>query len=59
MEEYDFNMLKKQELEALPAEKLRKMDQILKVNKKLNIDTVLKVNRALGMLFTLMEISIR
>lgn len=43
----------------LPAEKLRKMDQILKINKKINVDSILKINRGLGVLFSLMEISIR
>lgn len=52
-------MLRKKELEALPGDRLRKMDQILKTNKKINVDSILKVNRGLGMLFSIMEISIR
>ena len=43
----------------LPVERLRKMDQILKINKKINVDSILKINRGLGVLFSLIEISIR
>lgn len=46
--------LTKFDLEVLPTEKLKKMDEILKINKKLNIDSVLKINRALGMVFSMM-----
>jgi hypothetical protein len=45
-------------LEVIPYEKLRKLDEIIKTNKKLNVDTVLTINRALGMMLSLIQISI-
>lgn len=38
----------------IPYDKLRKMDEILKINRKLNVDVILAINRALGMIFSLM-----
>lgn len=59
IEDFDFQAVKDGELEMLPADRLRKLDQILKVNRKINVDSILKINRALGMLFSIMDISIR
>ena len=59
IEEFDFKLVKASQLEILATDKLRKLDQILKVNKKINVDAILKINRALGMLFSIMEIAIR
>ena len=38
---------------------MKKLDQILKTNKKINVDAIIKINRALGMVFSMMEMSIK
>lgn len=54
IDEFDFKAYKKKELEMIPYDKLKKLDDILKTNKKLNLDVILGINRALGMVFSLM-----
>lgn len=59
IQEYDFKTVRNLELEMLGSQKLRKLDQILKVNKKISVDQVVRINRALGMLYSVIEINIR
>lgn len=59
IQEYDFKTVRNLELEMLGSQKLRKLDQILKVNKKISVDQVIRINRALGMLYSVIEINIR
>ena len=54
VEDYDFKNIRSISLEALPKDKFKKLDQILKTNKKLTVDSILKINRGLGMLFSMM-----
>lgn len=51
MSEYDFSELKQSKFEIIDEKVLKRLDDALKSNKKLNVDTVMKNNRPIGVLF--------
>ena len=59
IEEYNMEGLLGCELQIYPKDTLRKIDQLLKTNKKLTVDAVMKANRTLGVVFSVVEIRLR
>ncbi len=51
MNEYNFEQIKQIKFEIIEEKVLKKLDETLKSNKKLNIDTIMKNNRPIGVLF--------
>ena len=46
-------------METIDDKLLRKLDDYLKSNKKLNVDAVMKINRPIGVVFSMIDSKIR
>lgn len=51
MSEYKFKEIKEIKFEIIEERILKRLDDTLKSNKKLNIDSIMKNNRPIGVLF--------
>lgn len=59
LNDYNFNKVKDIPFENIEIYKLKKMEDMIKTNRKLTVDAVMSINRAMGVLFSLMELIIR
>ncbi len=53
IEHFSFEKLKELKFEIVEDRTLRKLDDCLKSNKKLNVDSIMKSNRPIGALFSI------
>lgn len=59
MTDYDFEQLKVAQFEIIEEKTLKKLDDSLKANRKVNVDAMMKNSRAVGILFSLIDLKIR
>ena len=51
--------MKEIKIESINDKLMKKLDDYIKSNKKLNVDSLMKVNRSVGIVFSIIDIKIR
>lgn len=59
MTDFKFAELKEIKFEVIEEKVMKKLEDYVKSNRKLNVDAVMKINRPIGVIFSILDIKIR